>query len=136
MNSWGEIEDNLQQVMDTKSMAKVHIPFLVSIIRRRKIKNLFHDLLSFRAKKVFVEGSRHERYRSLYDRGKHKVFLKRYLDEEIENMYKYPSDDIIEMVKFEEERTTKTFEWAAVLLAAILGGIVGSFVTHLVKRVL
>jgi len=133
IKAWNGIEDSIQQLLDTIPVGKFPNHFWELFVRRRKLKAYFHNLLSFRASGVFFESSRHEEYRSLYYSEKQKVFLKKYVDEEIENMYTFPINDLLEMVRFEEARTTKTFEWAAVLLAAILGGVVGSVITHLVN---
>ncbi len=131
ISAWAEIENNLQELLYAKPSQGMLARHWAPVRRRKKLKALFHDLLSFRANAVFAESSRDEKYRSLYDTGKYTVILKKYLDEHIENLYTYPTSDVLEMVKFEEERTTKTFEWAAVLLAAILGGLVGAVITIL-----
>jgi len=134
MNDWAQIEADLEKLLKTTPEKGCRARLLGPIERRKKQKTLFHDLLSFRANKIFLDSSRQEVYRGLYDSGKYaEIFLKKYLDEEIDNMYTYPTNDILEMVRFEEERTAKTFEWTAVLLAAIVGGVVGSVVTHFIR---
>lgn len=129
IHAWSEIGESLSLLLNPVNSKGIYNRFRQYIAKRSAIKRLFHDIYVFRAEALFMEDSLRSSFRFLYSSGKSTGFLKNYIEEQKEDLYTYPTSETLEIVTFEEQRTSKNFELATVILASVLGGIVGAAVT-------
>lgn len=127
INSWEEIQARLKTLLELQR----HKGFCGRINRLAKRGSLINELVcllsQFNGGNLFRDTSLNSRHASQYRAEVH--FLKHYVDEELKDREKYPTSDVADLVKFIDERHGKTWQNFFVLIAAILGGIVGSLIT-------
>lgn len=127
INGWEEIQVQLQTLLElqrdkgfwgrTKRLAK----------RGGLINELVCSLSEFKGQNMFRDTSLNSSHASQYRAEEN--FLKHYVDEALKDRQKYPTSDVADLVKFIDERHGKTWQNFFVLIAAVLGGILGSLIT-------
>jgi len=132
INGWQEIETKVQILLKLQRQKNLQ-GWLKKLFQRGPLIDEIVCLLSqYNGTNLFVDTSLNESYGSRYDTGGH--FLKYYVDAQMKNREKYPVSDIADLVKFIDDRHGKIWENFFVLIAAILGGIMGSLVTIFVQN--
>ena len=128
MHSWAIIQNSLQKLQTMQNAHGIKGFFNRLFKRPSLIGKLFTDLATFEAKDIYNNGIKQNEYNEVY-RLKDEMFFKSFIDKEIEEKYEYPVKQITELVKFYEGRRVKSVELIIAIIAAILGGAIGAFLT-------
>lgn len=124
--AWAEVESRMFEVITSEAKKGTCARIRRVCTHGKKLGFLIDSLCRFRAY-VLSESQRiGEAYRIAYKRD---GYLKPYVDDEFTNPPKFPIEEVSELVRFREQRHNKFWETIAVLMSAILGGVVGSFLT-------
>ena len=128
MHAWQVIQTSLTELQRMQNASGVKAYFNRFFKRPSLIGKLFTDLATFEAKDIFNDRIRQNEYNEVY-RLKDETFFKTFIDKEFEEKYHYPVKQITELVKFYEGRRVKSVELVIAIVAAILGGAIGAFLT-------
>jgi len=123
-NQWENIETAINQIVRPSTVKNFVYRFFIKIRKRSRIRKLFHEIALFRSKLLSFDYWLESSYRNIYKSGSEEVFLKILLDSEKADLYKFPTSDALDIVNFEEERATKTFEFKGWLIAAAFGSLI------------
>jgi hypothetical protein len=127
INGWEEIQAQLQTLLELQR-AKGFRGRIKKLAKRGGLINeLVCSLNEFNGQNSFRDTSLNSSHATQYRAEEH--FLKHYVDEALKDRQKYPTSDVADLVKFIDERHGKTWQNFFVLIAAVLGGIMGSLVT-------
>ncbi|OOE38429.1 hypothetical protein BZG06_16240, partial [Salinivibrio kushneri] len=80
---------------------------------------------------IYYKNIYEQHYFSIYKTGKHNIYLKTFVDASLEKWTNYPIKETSEIVGYFQNRSNKSLELSVVMLAAILGGAIGAFITVL-----
>lgn len=127
--AWQRIQDGLELIIEPDPYLSMLGRLRAAVENRKRIRRLTHQLLAFRNARAYIASTRHEAYRKVYRRGSAKTFLKRYVDHEMRDSYKYRTTNILEMLKFEEERSKHSIHQFFVVAAALVAAILGAAMT-------
>jgi hypothetical protein len=126
--AWEPVEglvDKLVEKRNTKSwLRRIAGWFSISA----ELNDAVTGLVNFKSRQISADSFLQKYYRSTYSRGLQTVFQS-FVDEEMEDRYPYPTDELAKITEFLEARRVKSVESFVVILAAIIGGVVGSLVT-------
>lgn len=98
----------------------------------RLLGDLVDTICSFRAEQISSRRPLDDGYRSIYAR---QGYLKEYIDAKYNNPPTFPVKEVSEIVKFRENRHNMFWGAVAVLISAILGGLVGGLTTYCITAV-
>ena len=125
---WENIQDLTTKIVET---GPTFLRWLKSSIRfvskGYRINKLFESLISFKVETLQKKESLAEMYRYVYSIPRN---LKEFIDQEYNNPPLFPVSEIFDLLYFKESRVSKFWELVALLIAAIMGGVVGSLLTH------
>ena len=126
-NQWTDIEGKIVKLLELQQAPGLKGRWSRLTKRGKIIDEIVCALCEFNSTKLFQDSSINEDYGSSYKADIH--FLKHYIDQEIKNRQTFPTKEIAELTKYLEGRHSKSWEMIVVLIAAILGGIIGGLVT-------
>lgn len=129
LKKWMEIQETTHSILDyeenknSKNMTKRFFE------KPKLFRKAFKDIGLFKGHLIFLKGQIERNYASIYKSGKRDTYLKAYIDQELSEHSAYPLDETSELIKYFDQKSSKTIELLTILSAGILGGIVGSTIT-------
>jgi len=126
---WDVIQEDLHSILsfeDESSKKSMKDKFY---LKTKLFRKTFKNIGLFKGQSIFDKSAIVRGYNSIYKSGKHKTYLKGFIDKEISEPSAYPVDETIELLRYFDNKTSKAFELTIVVIAALLGGIVGSIIT-------
>ena len=94
----------------------------------KELNDAITGLANFKSRQIGEESYLQKYHRSIYSHGLQTVF-RSFVDEEMKDQFPYPTDEYARITEFLEARRVKSVESFFVIVAAIIGGVVGSLVT-------
>lgn len=128
MYSWEKIEDSLKDLQNIQNSKGIRGFFSRLFKRQALIGKLFSELATFEAREIYLNSIRQNEYNEVY-KAKDELYFKNFIDKEREEKYVYPVKQVTELVKFYEGRRVKSVELIIAIVAAILGGTIGTMLT-------
>jgi hypothetical protein len=98
----------------------------------RRLYAAHSSVTEFEMERLYTQYLMQRDYLSVYSDRKH-PFFQTFIDRIFEDEFKYPAADVIRLIDFSESRRIQSVQILFLLFAALLGGVVGSLVTLLVK---
>jgi len=128
INEWQKIQNKLNRLLKiekTKGIVGIYKKFFQ---RQGLIGKLFIALITFEGENIFNNNFYKNNYNQtfLIDEG---VYFKKFIDKEIEEIQDYPIKQTTELINFLESRRVKSVELTMAIIAAIIGGAIGSLIT-------
>lgn len=134
IKEWGEINDGLHSILDFEDV-KSKKTLIDKFFKRPKLfRQVFKNIGLFKGQEIFDKSNNKRDYSSIYVDGEKKTYLKAFLDKEILEPAIYPIEETIELLKYFDQKTSKTFELTIIFMTTILGGIVGALITALLSN--
>lgn len=126
---WMEIQETTNSILLHEEQKKWrHLP--KRLIEKPKLfKKAFKDIGLFKGHQIFAKGELDRNYASIYKNGKAEHYLKSYVDQVIAEHTHYPLNETSELIKYFDQKSSKTVELFTIVSAAILGGMAGSIIT-------
>jgi hypothetical protein len=126
---WMEIQETTNAILHHEEHKKWrHLP--KRLIEKPKLfKKAFKDIGLFKGHQIFAKGRMETNYASIYKNGKAEHHLKSYVDQLIAENTQYPLNETSELIKYFDQKSSKTVELVTIVSAAILGGMAGSILT-------
>ncbi len=100
--------------------------------RGRELAVLYVSLAQFEADHILDEHYINTAYRSIYGSNS-SALMKSFLESALRDRPVFPTKQMTDLMAFIESRRSKTIELLIVLIAAVVGGIVGSLITSIAK---
>ncbi|UZE12972.1 hypothetical protein [Pseudomonas sp. B21-053] len=126
---WMEIQETTHAILDYEEK-KNNKNAIKKIIEKPKLfRKAFKDIGLFKGHLIFMKGQTERNYASVYKSGKRDTYLQEYVDQELSEHSEYPLNETSELIKYFDQKNSKTIELLTILSAGILGGIVGSTIT-------
>ena len=133
LSRWAAIEAESARLFERVRSPRKHRKlkaFCASINRGAEMANLLEKLLKFEADHIREQFDQDRAFRASYDREK-PTFLRKFVHGSLSDRSLFPVGQMKELVSFAETRWSKTVELAVVLIASLIGGVVGSAITLL-----
>lgn len=123
---WQSVSSKVNHLLRIRSDKSVSTLLWRPLRYSRLLNDAFVAVANFESTTLFNTQIEDRDHRDVYQSG---GYLRRYVDKEKEERTSYPSGPTRELLLFLEERFSKTAEIAVVLVAAVIGGAVGSLLT-------
>tara|TARA_R110002033_G_scaffold1489_1_gene12959 strand:- start:534 stop:1658 length:1125 start_codon:yes stop_codon:yes gene_type:complete len=128
MYEWRKIQNKLHKLLkieESKGIVGVYKKFFQ---RQGLIGKLFIGLATFEGQSIFDNNFYQNNYNQtfLIDED---VYFKTFIDKEMEENQNYPIKQTTELINFLESRRVKSIELTMAIIAAIVGGAIGSLIT-------
>ncbi len=131
IHEWQEIQETMHSILEFEnedSKLRIKDKFL----RRPKLfHKVFRDIGLFRGQDIFDKSLREQHYASIYKSEKYSTYLGVFIDKELSEWQAYPIQETIDLLKYFDQKSSKSFELTIVFIAAVMGGIVGALITVL-----
>lgn len=124
MHEWHDISNKLSELMNLDSS---RFNFISHVKRKRLIGEILKLLWMFKARVIDVSSRGIINYNDVYAVNKGCFYIQGFVDREASLKYDYPIDDTKELVKFYEEKSSKSLELMINFTTALLGALVGVF---------
>lgn len=131
IHDWKEIHDGLHLILDFET-PKSKKTFIDKFVKRPKLfRDVFINIGLFKGQNIFNTNIHKTDYANIYTHSANQTYLKVLLDKEISESSSYPLNETIELLKYFDQKSSKTFELTVILVTTILGGVIGSLITLL-----
>ena len=136
---WGKIEQLTSNLSEGFKTTGWHKSLWAAGATGRDLAALHFSLVQFEAAHLLNKHSTERAYRETYDR-KRLAFLKDFLESAIKDRPVFPMRQMAELMEFIEKRRSKSVELLIIMMAALIGGlmgliggVLGSLITSMVK---
>lgn len=129
---WAEIEQITSNLTEHFKKSGWRERLRTARTRGRELAALYVSLAQFEADHILDEHYTNTAYRSLY-KSKNSAFMRSFLESALKDRPVFPTKQMTDLMAFIESRRSKTIELLIVLIAAVVGGIVGSLITSIAK---
>jgi hypothetical protein len=133
INDWFEIQEILEQLLHQEEVSRVKKLLSSLFLRGIRIRTLFTKTVEFEVDNILKDSLRRTSYSNVYSKDEPK-FFQEYVDRELKDKTAYPTKQTIELAGFLEGQRSKKIELITLLLAAIIGGALGSLLTLILSR--
>lgn len=125
---WNDIRVSLTKLIDLQKNSgwKSHLNRMLK--SQTAISRIFIDIADFESRDMGLESFTRDEYEALFI-SEVSAVIKYDVDKEIKNKIQYPTQEISRLVQFFEDRRNGSVETLVVIVAAILGGVVGALIT-------
>jgi hypothetical protein len=130
---WHKVQKELDQVIENDN-TKPTVKLLRSFRRGKHLKLLFSKIAELESLTIRLTEFVSFAFARIYVKHEENLFQP-ILQKEINRMPKFPIKPIIELASFLEERRGRSMEMLAVIISALIGGIIGSIITLLFSKV-
>ena len=128
IRNWSEIQDDLQKILDSQKTNGLKGLYEKNVKRQSLISDILTKTINFEGRQIFIEDLLHNQQKETFkDSDIH--LAKDFIEIELKEKKQYPTKQVIDLVTFFENRRVKNMELTIVLVASILGGIIGSIIT-------
>ncbi|CAC9974497.1 hypothetical protein [Flavobacterium panici] len=127
IRAWSSIQKNLSQLLKFQKLRGFDAMYSRFFEQPKIISELYTKITTFEANSIFeAEINQH-----LYDHtfNLEETFFKKFIDKELNEKYAYPTGQVTNLISFFESRRVKNLELTMAMIAAIIGGAIGSIVT-------
>lgn len=129
LKKWMEIQETTHSILDYEENKNSKNLMKRFFEKPKLFRKAFKDIGLFKGHLIFLKGQIERNYASIYKSGKRDTYLKAYIDQELSEHSAYPLNETSELIKYFDQKSSKTIELLTILSAGILGGIVGSTIT-------
>ncbi|MEE3998816.1 hypothetical protein V1T75_00590 [Tenacibaculum sp. FZY0031] len=128
MREWHKIQKNVHKLLKIEKSKGIVGVYKKFFQRQGLIGKLFIGLATFEGQSIFDNNFYHNNYSQtfLIDED---VYFKKFIDKEMEENQDYPIKQTTELLNFLESRRVKSVELTMAIIAAIVGGAIGSLIT-------
>ena len=128
MREWQKIQKNVHKLLKIEKSKGIVGVYKKFFQRQGLIGKLFIGLATFEGQSIFDNNFYHNNYSQtfLIDED---VYFKKFIDKEMEENQDYPIKQTTELLNFLESRRVKSVELTMAIIAAIVGGAIGSLIT-------
>jgi hypothetical protein len=128
IHKWNEIEENLKELLWIEKQS--YIRKILWNKKNQLIEKLFTDITVFEGNIILQKWLQNKRYMETFS-VKEEISFSWFIDKKInqEIDINYPVKQTIELIKFYENRRMKYLELIITIIAAIIGGAIGSLLT-------
>jgi hypothetical protein len=131
IHAWHDIKSQLNEIIECEENKK---NFLKRIfIKPYLIKNLYRNLMFFKAEDIFDVQRERDSYATIYTSGKSIPFFKSFIDNELETKQEYPINETKDLLGYIDQKTSKGWELVVVFMAGILASSFGSILTKILS---
>lgn len=132
MDMWNDIETQWSEVRQRIEAASIITRLQGLFDRRTTLEALIRSVIDFRSSDVFEHQRAESGRKSLSRSGDCPAFLRQSVDEAFDRTFSpYPTDEMLSLAEFYENKKARRTDRFALLYAAVVGGVVGSFFTLL-----
>jgi hypothetical protein len=133
-NEWSIIYKGMHSILDFEDKESKKT-FKDKYFNRPKLfKEVFKDIGLFKGQEIFNKNINNKDYSSIYKHSHNQTYLQYFIDKEISESMNYPLDETIELLKYFDQKSSKTFELMVIFIATIMGGVIGSSITILFSK--
>ena len=125
---WAQIETMTTNVVDGLERILWYDRARKAVMRSRELAKLAVSLTQFEMDYILNEQYTKQSYQGVYEH-RELSFLRSFVDASVRDRPIFPTHQMIDLIKFLEDRRSKAVELAVILIAAAVGGIVGAVVT-------
>ena len=125
---WSSIEQITEQLARTTTQVGWRQKLRTWRSRGRDLASLYLTLAKFQMDHTFASHHAETVYHHTYGQNK-SYYVRDYIDSSVKERREFPTKQLTQLLQFIENRRSKEIELAIIVVAAIIGGVVGSLVT-------
>lgn len=129
IQNWTEIQESVNSILQYEEHQDWKHPLKRLIAKPKLFKKAFKDIGLFKGHKIFAKGRTDIDYASIYKNSNSEYYLKDYIDQTITELTQYPINETSELIKYFDQKNSKSIELITIITAAILGGMTGAVIT-------
>lgn len=126
---WQAIQEALHSILSFEEKESKRSLMEKFFSKPRLFRETFKNIGLFKGQKIFDNSSIEKHYNSIYKSKKQKTYLQYFIDNSISDQSTYPVEEASELLRYFDQKTSRAFELFIVIIAALLGGVVGSVIT-------
>jgi uncharacterized protein (DUF2164 family) len=130
---WVDLDELVEKLIATQKLKGVKAYIRKLLFNTKKLDECFIELVDFESRELYYNNSIQEAYKNIYGKSNDYIF-KIYIDSEINDRFKYPTDQINKIYRTFESRRIKNVEIITILISSIIGGVIGSMVTIFLSK--
>jgi len=130
-NEWDDLKEGMNSLLENNKKTGIKGAWSKAFGLYKQVQDLIISLSEFESGRVWTSFFIKTGYQHLIHSGK-TTYLKDFLDDELDEFPDYPTKQIRDIIDLLESRRSKTVDNAIVVLAAVIGGIIGAVVTLLI----
>jgi hypothetical protein len=128
MRSWNSLQKKLKKLLEiqkTKGLAGLYKKFFA---RPKLIEKIFVALATFEWDNIYVNNYKQNYYKQTFEVDD-RILFKTFIDKELDEKDDHPIQQVSDLLNFFESRRVKSVELTMTIIAAIVGGAIGSIIT-------
>lgn len=129
IHNWFAIYENMHTILEFENKESKKKLKDKLFLRSKLFRTVFRDIGLFKGEDIFNKSLNEQHYASIYKSKKHNTYLQAYVDDELSDSQVYPIQETSDLLKYFDQKSSKSLELIVVFIAAIMGGIVGSLIT-------
>lgn len=126
-DAWANVNEHISKIMQSEQSKGPWMYARRVCTRGHELSALSDELCLFRSLLIQEKQKLDEAYRNTYASG---GYLTEYVQDIFQNPPEFPVKETSDLVQFREQRHSKFWEMLTLLIAAILGGLVGGLLTY------
>jgi hypothetical protein len=133
-HEWSIINEGMHSILDFEDKESKKTLVDKYINRPKLFKEVFKNIGLFKGQEIFNKNINNRDYSSIYKHPDMQTYLRSFIDQEISESMDYPLDETIELLKYFDQKSSKTFELTVIFIATIMGGLIGALITILFSK--
>lgn len=125
MYSWNSIQENLKKLVQIQKKEGIKGMYEKLTQRHVLIERLIMDITTLEGQNILDKEFERNEYQQVYPSEKDTIF-KTTIDKRLKDKIVYPTKQMTRLISFIENRRVKNLEFIIIIIAAMLGGFIGS----------
>ncbi len=130
MEAWGKLEGLVNDLIKTTKLTGLKAIWFQTFRLYQQVQEVIFSLSEFESNRIWTSFFIKTGHQQLMSDGT-KLYLQGQLDAEVSQFPDYPVSQIKDVVNLLESRRSKTIDNFVVLIAALIGGVIGAVITKL-----
>ncbi|WP_288984692.1 hypothetical protein [uncultured Flavobacterium sp.] len=128
IRTWNSLQKKLNKLLKIQESTGLYGFYNKFFIRPKLISKLFTDIAAFEVQSTYGNNYHQNNYKHAF-LIEDEIFFKTFIDKDLEEKDEYPIKQVTDLISFFESRRVKSLELTMAIIAAIIGGAIGSILT-------
>lgn len=128
IHAWYSLQKKLNKLLKIQKAKGAEGLYCRFFKRQKLIGKLFVDIATFEVESTYGNNFKQNSYKQTFI-AEDETFFKTFIDKSLDEKDEYPIKQVTELISFFESRRVKSVELTMTIIAALIGGAIGSIIT-------